>query len=233
MSGFSQPWWLAAAALWALAMIFLAWWQKAPLEWIRERVAERFRRRLTRYCVPSARLRRDVPSARLRRDVPSARLRRDLRRARWHFVFLFALGAALIAAAAGPFVVAAGEREIESRTVLIVLDASLSMGATDVEPHPGPKRRAEGAQTQQQPASRFDHATAFAAELIEAMPDAAFGLISFSGVTVVHAPPTRDRSALATVLETITYHVDLTLSGTRYSSACGAVIHIAQHQRGS
>ncbi len=204
MSGFSQPWWLVAAGAWALAMALLAWWQKAPLEWIRTHVAERFRHRLTRY------------------DVPSAR--------RWHFAFLFALGVALIAAAAGPFRVTAGEREIESRTVLIVLDASLSMGATDTESHP---------EVDEPPASRFDQATRFATELVDAMPDAAFGLISFSGVTVVHSPPTRDRRALAIILDNATYHVNLTLSGTRYSTAFDAVIHMAhssgsilQHERG-
>ena len=189
MRGFSDPWWLAAAAVWALAMVFLAWWQKPALAWIQANVAERFRHRLTRYSSGI---------------MP------------WHIVFLFLLGALLVVAAAGPFAVTAGEREVESRTVIIVLDASLSMGATDVEP---PSEDAEAP-------SRFEQATRFATELIDAMPDAAFGLISFSGVTVVHAPPTRDRAALATLLETVTYHVNLTLSGTRYSSAFDAVIHL-------
>ncbi len=188
MRGFTDPWWLAAAAGWALAMAFLAWWQKPALEWIADHVGERFRHRLTRY--------------------GSAW--------RWHFLFLFTLGALLTVAAAGPFVVAAGERQVEARTVVVVLDASLSMGATDVEP---PAEDAEAP-------SRFDQAKRFAVELIDALPDDAFGIVTFSGVTVVHAPPTRDRAALATILDTMSYHVDLTLSGTRYSSAFDAVIHM-------
>ncbi len=200
MKGFSDPWWLAAAGIWALLMMLLAWRQKAALEWIRDHVAERFRYRLTRYTA---------------------------RGVRWHFAFLFVLGALLAAAAAGPFAVTAGEREVSSHTVLLVLDASLSMGATDVEPHPGLGGRAEGAQTQPEPpATRFAQAVRFSSELIEAMPEAAFGVISFSGVTVVHSPPTRDRAALATILENASYHVNLTLSGTRYSSAFDAVIHL-------
>ena len=214
MRGFSDPWWLIAAAAWLLVMAFLYWWQKAPLEWLHTHVGERFRHRLTRYC------------------VPSARLRRDLQRVRWHFMLLFFLGAFLALASAAPFAVAAGEREIESRTILIAIDGSLSMGATDTAPHPG-EGRARGAQTQQpQPPSRFAQATTFAAELIEARPDAAYGLISFSGITVVHTPPTRDRTALATILDTMSYHVNLTRSGTRYSSAFDAVIHAVHHQRG-
>ena len=196
MKGFSDPWWLIAAGAWAVAMVIMAWRQMAPLEWIHDHVAERFRHRLTRYTKSGA---------------------------RWHFTFLFLLGALLVAAAAGPFDVTAGEKEISSRTVLLLLDASLSMGATDVEPHPGPG---------EVPASRFAQAVRFSSELIEAMPDAAFGVISFSGVTVVHAPPTRDRAALATILENVGYHVDLTLSGTRFSSAFDAVIHFVQQQHG-
>ncbi len=195
MRGFSEPLWLVVAGAWALAMVLLARRQKPALEWISGHVAERFHSLLTRY------------------DVPSA----GLRGVRRHFTFLFLLGTILLTAAAGPFTVGSGEKEIESRTVLLVLDASLSMGATDTEPHPG---------TGEPPASRFAQATRLASELVEAMPAAAFGLISFSGVTVVHAPPTRDHSALATILDTATYHVDLTLSGTRYSSAFDAVIHL-------
>ncbi len=195
MKGFSDPWWLAVAGVWALAMILLAGRQKAALEWIHDRVAERFRGRLTRYSRTSV---------------------------RWHFVFLFVLGALLVVAAAGPFAVTAGEREVTAHTVLLVLDASLSMGATDIEPHPGPG---------EPPGSRFAQAVSFSSELIDAMPDAAFGVISFSGVTVVHSPPTRDRAALTSILSNLGYHVDLTLSGTRFSTAFDAVIH-AVHSPG-
>ncbi len=197
MIAWSPPVWLAVAAVWALALALLAWWQGPPLEWIARHVAPRFQRELTRYS---------------RRGVI------------WHFLFLFILGALLIVAAAGPYKVVAGEKQVTSHTVVLVLDASLSMGAADTEPHPGPG---------DPPASRFAQATLFASELVEAMPDAAFGLVSFSGVTVVHSPPTRDHRALRALLETLSYHVNLTLSGTRFSSAFDAVIHMAQPQEGS
>ncbi|MCP3959989.1 MAG: VWA domain-containing protein [bacterium] len=194
MTGFENPSWLAAAGFWGLALVVLAWWQKLPLQWIATHVAPRFRRELTRY-------------------TPRGVI--------WHCVFLFVPGAALIAAAAGPYVVAAGEREVESRTVLLAIDASLSMGATDSTPDPLGGEKS---------ASRFAQARELASGLIVEMPEAEIGLITFSGVTVVHSPPTRDHRALSTLLDTLSYHVDLTLSGTRYSTAFDAVIHMA-HQR--
>ncbi len=195
MTGLAQAWWLAAAAVWAVLTAVLAVLQRPALLWIETHVAERFRRRLTRYT---------------RRNV------------RWHFLFLFVAGALLAVAAAGPFTSGAARRTLETRTVLLAIDASLSMGAGDAVPDP------EGDQ-----ASRFDHAKTLAAALMAAMPHDAFGLVTFSGVTVVHSPPTRDHRALGTLLETLTYHVDLTRSGTRFSSAFDAAIGMAQRHEGA
>ena len=197
MIALTQPMWLAAAAPWAIALVVLAHRQRRALEWLCDHTAPRFRRDLSRYT---------------RGNLP------------WHFVFLFLLGALAIVAAAGPYTVGAAERTIASRSVLLVLDASLSMGATDTAVDP---------ETAEKPANRFVQARDLAAELVAAMPDASFGLVTFSGVTVVHSPPTRDHRALSTLLETLSYHVDLTLSGTRYSSAFDAVIHLVQHRQGS
>ena len=197
MIGLSEPIWLAAIVAWALALSVLAHRQGPALKWIRDHVAPRFRGALTRYGESGA---------------------------FWHFVFLFFVGGFGILAAAGPYRVVAAEKQVTAHTVLLVLDASLSMGAGDTEPHPG---------AGEPPSSRFAQATLFASELVTAMPDAAFGLISFSGVTVVHSTPTHDHRALRALLETLSVHVNLTLSGTRYSQAFDAMIHTVQHQEGS
>ena len=105
MIAFSHPWLLAAAGVWALALAVLSRLQKPALAWIDAHVAPRFRGRLTRYTAAKARR---------------------------HFGFRFVAGALLATAAAGPFTLGRAKKTVESRTLLLVVDASLSMGATDV-----------------------------------------------------------------------------------------------------
>ncbi len=207
MIALEHPLWLLAIPVWGLALLLLARRQRAALAWIDARVAPRFRGALTRY----------TP----RRIVA-------------HFALLFVAGSLLALAAAAPFTRGTAERLAEERTVLLLLDASLSMGAGDVGETP---REAFGSATpregEEPPANRFEQATAFARDLVAALPEGAFGVLSFSGVPVIHAPPIRDRPALDGMLRTLGYHIDLTATGTRFSTVFEAALHLIQGHPGS
>ena len=81
----------------------------------------------------------------------------------------------------------AGYREarekIRARSIMIALDVSRSMFATDLKP------------------SRLDAAKAAALELLERFPEDRIGLIAFSGNAWVQAPLTLDHDALRTTLQ--------------------------------
>jgi len=89
-----------------------------------------------------------------------------------------AVAAAMILALAGP---ARSERvPREHATVVLTIDTSLSMGATDVNP------------------SRMDAAKQAALAFLDNAPETLdIGLVSFNGVPVIRVVPTRDRAAVA------------------------------------
>ncbi len=134
-----------------------------------------------------------------------------------HLALIFAMGALLIGAAAGPWAPGLVETQSTGSTVILVLDASLSMGAGDAGFHPA---------TGEDFGSRFDLARTLCLELTEMAPEMTFGLVSFSGAAVIHSPPTRDLQALRTLLKTLRYHYYSQSMGTRFSSAFDAVIHL-------
>ncbi len=192
----AEPLRLVALLPWVGLLLVLAWRQVVALGWIQEHVSPRFRRVFTRYT---------------RGGLAG------------HLVLLLVMGALLVGAASGLTTSGEGEREIETRTIILAIDASLSRGASDM--------RAES-EADAEPLSRFARARDFARDLVVAMPEATFALMSFSGITVVHMPPTRDRRALTGLLDTLTYHLDLSRSGTRFSSVFDAVIHMVQRTPG-
>ncbi|RMH79508.1 MAG: VWA domain-containing protein [Actinomyces sp.] len=92
--------------------------------------------------------------------------------------------ASMVLAVAGP--AATEEVPRERATVVLTIDTSLSMGATDVDP------------------SRIEAAKAAAlAFLDDAPPSVQVGLVSFDGTPVVRVTPTDDRRAVADAIESL------------------------------
>lgn len=76
------------------------------------------------------------------------------------------------------------EVPLESATVVLAFDTSLSMEATDVEP------------------SRIEAAKTAAVQFVTSVPDELHvGLVSFNGSTTVEVVPTRDREALVAAID--------------------------------
>ncbi len=191
MIGLSNPWQLLWALPLAVLVLVLISLQLRAFAWLSANVAPRHLPRLSRATRAGLRL---------------------------HLLLLGLAGALVVVAAAGPFRVGSGEQLVQSRTIVLVLDGSLSMGAEDaVAPDAGDDDEA---------ISRFDLGKRFCSELVAAMPDAAFALVSFSGDAVIHSPPTRDHHALQVLLGALRYHIYSQSMGSRFSSAFDGVIHL-------
>jgi tetratricopeptide (TPR) repeat protein len=196
MIGLEHPLRLAWLVPWLVLVLVLLRLQLRALAWLRSNVAERFLGQLTRSRPSTMKL---------------------------HLLFLLVAGSLLIVAAAGPYRIGPGERVVETQTIVLVLDASLSMGAGDASAHPVTGEEVE---------SRFDQARQLCQELVAAMPEASFALITFSGDAVIHSPPTRDHHALQTLLGALRYHIYSQSMGSRFSSAFDAVIHMMSGHSG-
>jgi Ca-activated chloride channel family protein len=108
------------------------------------------------------------PGQRLRRHVPP-------------LLFLLAM-IALVVAMARPSVVIT--LPSQHQTIILAIDVSLSMRATDIEP------------------SRLEAAQAAAKAFVAEQPaDVRIGIVSFAGTAAVVQPPTRDREALVAAID--------------------------------
>ncbi len=99
-------------------------------------------------------------------------------------IFFLAVASVMILAVAGP----ARTEKIprEHATVVLTIDTSLSMGATDVDP------------------SRIDAAKQAALTFLDKAPSTLdIGLVSFSGIPVVRVVPTRDRAVVAASIRSL------------------------------
>ncbi|MBN2431617.1 MAG: VWA domain-containing protein [Acidobacteria bacterium] len=137
-----------------------------------------------------------------------------------HFLFLFLLGQLLLVAAAGPFRPGEQEQQVSARRTIIALDASFSMVAGDVT-------RGFGAGVGAK--SRFEQAKIFVEQLLPALRHEPVGLLSFSGVTVIHSPPTMDHQALRQLLAGLTLHSSEN-TGTNFDTVFTEVIHLAMQK---
>jgi len=137
-----------------------------------------------------------------------------------HILFLFLLGQLLLLAAAGPSRPGEQVDTVSARRTIIALDASFSMVAGDVTRGFG---AALGAK------SRFEQAKIFIEHLLPGLRREPVGLLSFSGVTVIHSPPTMDHPALRQLLAGLSLHSSEN-TGTNYDTVFTEVIHLAMQQ---
>lgn len=108
------------------------------------------------------------PAQRLRRHLPPALL-------------LLALAAIIVAMARPSAVITLPS---EQRTIILAIDVSLSMRASDIQP------------------SRLAAAQAAAKAFVQEQPsDVRIGIVSFAGTASLVQPPTRDRDALVTAID--------------------------------
>ncbi len=180
-----------STALWLAVPWLAVWWwlsrkQRQTLDWIGANVSERFQSSLTAY-------------------TP--------RFLRWHLLFLLAMGLLLVVAAARPTLAGRGEAAPEKGRVLLILDASASMNAEDVESK-----------------NRFEQARAIASALVESLDGYHFGLVTYSGVATIHLPATGDRGLIDEALRTVEYHNFYQNTGSSLTGALDVVLHFVDEE---
>ncbi|MCB1147898.1 MAG: VWA domain-containing protein, partial [Leptospiraceae bacterium] len=112
-----------------------------------------------------------------------------------HYSLLFLLGLLLILAGSGMHRYADGKIESRQPRVYIVLDGSLSMYANDGR-----------YESKNKYLSRIEEAKEKAETLISLLPDALFGMYSFSGTAVLHSLPTSDHASLVSLIKNFEPH---------------------------
>ncbi len=120
---------------------------------------------------------------------------------RWREILLFLGCIFLIVALAGPhWGTKLVNRPSHSRDLLVVLDTSKSMLATDVSP------------------SRLKHAKWFISQLTDRTPGDRYGLIAFAGTAFLECPLTQDRSSFLLFLDDIDTNT-IPVGGTNIEAA--------------
>jgi hypothetical protein len=189
------------SVLWLLVPLVLGIWslsriQNAALTWLEANVSSRFRQRFSVYT------------------------RSSLRR---HMVMLAFMGALLIVAGAGPSRPGKAEATAIDGRVLLLVDASASMFADDIEtifPE------------QEEPKNRLAIARQLALDLVSNLPGYRFALASYSGSGVVHLPMTTNQPLLENALEVLESHNYYKNTGSSLSSALDVVSHFVDPDAG-
>ncbi|MEO1367868.1 MAG: vWA domain-containing protein, partial [Acidobacteriota bacterium] len=188
MPEFFRPHWLLLAPAW-LALI---WWvtrrELAAFRWLDERLGERFRPRYTSFASE-----------------------RSVRRRGWG---LAALGTLLAVAAAGPSFDGEVEVKEEGSDVVVLLDASQSMYATDVD----------GGAGGDDPTDRFTAAVEVARRTVEALPDHRFAIFTFSGAAAPEMAMTSDRVLIEDALFHAEPHTVYESPGSSFAAALDVVL---------
>lgn len=200
MSGFERPAVWVGALPWAAFCVWLAWTQATARAEARRRVAPRFLTRVTRYSLGSLAT---------------------------HVAALLALGLGLLLMIAEPVVPRRPGPGAGAGRVLLLIDASASMYATDAEPlsKPAPES-AEGE------VARFDVARAAGLELVRTLDDSSFGVVSFSGTATLHLPITADRELVESSLETLEVHTYYRNTGSSLAGALETVFRFTAETAG-
>jgi tetratricopeptide (TPR) repeat protein len=197
-----------------LALIYLPAWllllrrQRSALAEVERHVTPRFRRLLTSYT---------------RRSLDS------------HLLFLLLLAGILTAAAAGPYTRTPAEAATAPPRLLLLIDASASMFASDVDEQLNaldqPDREGfaagEAGGGDGTPEHRLDLARSLARQLVRGLDGAEFALASFSGKTTLHLPMTARREVVEEGLRTLEAHNYYRNTGSSLSGALAEVFHFA------
>ncbi|MCB1057913.1 MAG: VWA domain-containing protein [Acidobacteria bacterium] len=187
---FEHPGRLWLAVPWLFAWWVFAWHQRRAHGWVLALVAPRHRRRLTRVGARGLGV--------------------------WLAGALVA-GGLLVVAAAGPGSPKGGGARAAGGRVLVLLDASASMAATDLTVAAG-----------EEPVNRFEAARRLALALVDGLPDERFALASFSGVTTLHLPATTDRQVAADALRSADFHTFYRSTGSSLEGALDLVLEMAE-----
>jgi len=182
---FDEPLLLLLALPWLLFGLYFVRAQHRACRWIWRHVGERVRARLTLYTPRSLAL---------------------------SMALLVAVGLLLVVAAAGPSWPGGEVRDLTARVVLL-LDASASMRATDIDV---PGADSGGATDTRQ--DRFEMARAIARELTERL-DGSFALVSFSGTAALQLPMTDDPGLQEEALRVVEVHNFYRLTGSSFRAA--------------
>jgi len=193
MIGFERPGLLALALPWWLVWLWFARLQRRAVAWVEGHVAPRFRRQLTVH---------------------------DQRSLDWHLRLLLAMGLGLTVAAAGPVLMGEGEAEGTEGELLLVIDASASMLASDV-----------AAPETETPKNRLELARQLALGVVDRLDGYRFAVASFSGKAAFHLPLTPDRGLARSALEVLEVHTFYRNSGSSLTNALDAVLHYVDDTR--
>lgn len=183
-----HPLLLALALPWLLFLLWLGRLQGRACTWVRSHVAPRFRRTLTAYTPLTLRL---------------------------HLLLLLGMGLLLIVAAAQPTIAGGKVDKEEGGQVLLLVDASASMMASDVQPlRPGEDR----------PEHRLAQVQSILRQLVSTLEGYRFGLVSFSGVATLNLPLTDDPLFLDQALRTLEANSFYQSTGSSFAHALEAAL---------
>ncbi|MEM1177664.1 MAG: VWA domain-containing protein [Acidobacteriota bacterium] len=183
---FLRPEWLLAALVWLAVVWFATGRQVRAFRWLEERIGERFRPRYTSYA--------------------------SVWQVRRHGWLIAALGALLALAAAGPSFEGDVDVEAAGSDVILLLDASQSMYATDLESEEWPD------------IDRFQVAVALAREVVEALPEHRFAIYTWSGAASPEMAMTADRVLIEDALQHAEPHTVYERPGSSFAAALDVVL---------
>lgn len=203
--GFEYPVLLLLAVPWLVFWGVFFWQQRRALVWIDTHVAPRFRALITCHS----------------------------RRSLDHHLGLIAwMGLCLVIAAAGPYFDGRSEVIARGGPLLLVLDGSASMYATDMPPL---AEAGEGGE-EAEPAQRFEVARHLLGEMLDSLDPRPVGLITYSGVATLHLPPVSDRQLIDDALRAAEPHTFYQSSGSSLEQALDAISRlldprVPEHER--
>ncbi len=143
-----------------------------------------------------------------------------------HLALLLAIGLVLVLAGAGPEPSGGASDTSDGSRVLLLIDASASMYASDVPPLPSGSPVAEwSSDGEALPPTRLAHARALGLELVELLDTAEFAVASFSGQSTLQLPMTGRTDQVSAALRALDTHSHFRQTGSSLSSALEVVFH--------